>query len=248
MSHPKTKSIIVLIGGGHAAGKKTTANLLKDEIDETLSDSHLELKVIDLNDYNSITHSYSPTSKSAAITVPSKSDLKYPTLKPSRFDFSKLKDELKDDLETEYGQAQKVNIIHGLYALYDKELRDLSRMKIFIASDPDTRLIRWIRRDVLDSSNDISLEEVINTYLQGSRAEMSNFIFPTKEYADVILPRGAELNGVRLMVDGLLPFLAYSRNSPDRVSYTSNYLRPSGNKVFQKERFDNQKGKFYELN
>ncbi|EMG47819.1 Uridine kinase [Candida maltosa Xu316] len=132
--------------------------------------------------------------KSAAISINNNTD-KFPRLKPSRFQFDALKAELLQNLETPVDQPQKILIVHGLYALYDKELRDMSHIKVFIDSDPDTRLIRWIRRDVLKNNID-TLEGVINAYLLGARSEMSDFIFPTKEFADVIMPRGAESNAV----------------------------------------------------
>lgn len=243
------KSIVVLIGGGHAAGKKTTAELLKNEVKDTFPDSNLEIMVIDLIKYidPESLQRFDSYSKEAAITVPKDDDKKYPSLKPSRFNFVDLKHDLKEHLQTAPNVPQKLIIIHGLYALYDKELRDLSQMKVFMSSDPDTRLIRWIRRDVLDEKKGISLEQVITSYLYGARDEMSNFIFPTKEFADVIMPRGAELNAIRLMVDGIIPYFAFSAKIPDRLSF--NLLRPSdSNDVFRSEKFDNEKGKFYELN
>lgn len=239
----EVNSIVILIGGGHAAGKRTTAHLLRDEISNTLGDCNLDTKVIDLNEYTDESEKYTCSqSKSAAITVGTGPGIK---LKPSRFNFDRLKQDMKKDLVTAPGEPQKVIIIHGLYALYDKELRDLSQIRVFIISDPDIRLIRWIRRDVLDPSKNVSLELVINSYLQGAREEMSNFIFPTKEFADVIMPRGAEMNAVRLIIDGILPFIASGLHAPDKITYSSN-LRPSDD--FLKEKFDDQKGKFYELN
>lgn len=241
-SMPGVNSIVILIGGGHAAGKRTTARLLHDEVASTLANCNLDIKVIDLKDYDDGENYICSLSKSAAITVGSAATVK---LKPSRFNFDRLKQDIRNDLVTTAGEPQKVIIVHGLYALYDKELRNLSQIKVFIISDPDTRLIRWIRRDVLDESKNISLEQVINSYLQGAREEMSNFIFPTKEFADVIMPRGAEMNAVRLILDGILPFLASGYEGPDKIVSSSN-LRPSND--FLKEKFDDQKGKFYELN
>ncbi|EAZ63825.2 Uridine kinase (Uridine monophosphokinase) conserved hypothetical protein [Scheffersomyces stipitis CBS 6054] len=257
------KSVVVLIGGGHAAGKKTTAQLLKQEIETTLSKARHDVQLIDMNLYKdthpnkTIDSSTYSTSKSAAITV-SNGLQKYPPLKPSRFDFEKLKSDLLKFEDTPDESPQKIFIVHGLYSLYDKELRSMSQIKVFIDSDPDTRLIRWIRRDVLgvglpEDSDKASLESVINAYLQGARAEMSDFIFPTKEFADVIMPRGAEANAVKLIFDGIVPHLADKHSQPERMYLphaSGNYLRPTGNNsdIFEQEKFDVQKNKFYELN
>ncbi|CUM56522.1 uncharacterized protein AC631_01863 [Debaryomyces fabryi] len=240
---PDKGPILILIGGGHAAGKKTTSNLLKEELRFSLPDVDLDIEIVDLDDYKEedSKREYS-TSKSAAITLPNNSDIKYPPLKPSRFNFDKLREYL---LSAILKSKQKILIVHGLYALYDKDVRDISHIKVFLTSDPDTRLIRWIRRDVLDPNRNKTLESVINAYLQGARAEMSDFIFPTKEFADVIMPNGAEKNAIRLIVDGVMSLLPEEDQPQNMFLPRTNNLRPTVS--FDGEKFDGQKGKFYEL-
>ncbi|KAK6460896.1 hypothetical protein DFJ63DRAFT_338689 [Scheffersomyces coipomensis] len=254
MTTSTNKSIIVLIGGGHAAGKRTAAKLLKQEINDTLPKAPLDVQLIDLNEYKDDckktidTDKYS-MDKSVVTNANFKND-KFPPLKPSRFNFEELKLYLRHNSDIPQDQPQKVFIVHGLYALYDKELRDMSYIKVFMDSDTDTRLIRWIRRDVLGEGDDkLNLETLLNSYVLGARAEMSDFIFPTKEFADVIMPRGAEHNAVKLIFDGLLPYLADNHSQPERMFLPhapGNYLRP--NDPFDKELFDGQKSTFYELN
>ncbi|RLV96294.1 putative uridine kinase DAS2 [Spathaspora sp. JA1] len=246
------RSIIVLIGGGHAAGKKTTAIALKQEILTKIPANNIEVEIIDMNLFKegcntSIdTSEYYNQGKSAAITV--NKDLfhdQFPRLKPSRFQFDKLKQSLRSKLDVPTNQPQKVLIVHGLYALYDKEIRDMSNIKVFIDSDSDTRLIRWIRRDVVENGTN-TLETVINAYLLGARKEMSDFIFPTKEFADVIMPKGtAESNAVKLVIDGIMLYLTDKYLQPEKMYLHS--LRPTELSL-EKERFDIQKNKFYELN
>ncbi|CAK9438468.1 uncharacterized protein LODBEIA_P26920 [Lodderomyces beijingensis] len=244
------KTILVLLGGGHAAGKKTTATSIKNELVSTLPKGSIDVRIIDMNKYtdhskSSVDSSQFTTTKSAAITI-SKEDKNYPLLKPSRFDFRCLKSDIAAFGEGKSPSSpQRILLVHGLYALYDKELRDSAHIKVFIDSDPDSRLIRWIRRDVLDLKQD-SLEGVINAYLLGARSEMSDYIFPTKEFADVIMPRGAEHNAVSLVIDGILLHTG-EKNQPKRLSFSANYLRPTEIGNFEKERFDVQKNKFYQL-
>ncbi|ODV81421.1 P-loop containing nucleoside triphosphate hydrolase protein [Suhomyces tanzawaensis NRRL Y-17324] len=237
-------SIVVLIGGGHAAGKLTTAKLLKQEIESSMAHEPA-VELIDLRSYEIKVQDNADVlnSKASAITV-NKNGSSAPALKPSRFQFSKLKQYLAEQKTTPENNIQKVFIVHGLYALYDKELRDMSHMKVFIDSDADTRLIRWIRRDITNNKEPATLEYVINSYLQGARTEMSDYIFPTKEFADVIMPRGAEANAVKLIFDGILLNLEdKSLVSTERVRGN---LRPTGH--FDMEKFDDQKNKFYTLN
>lgn len=236
-------SALVLIGGGHAAGKKTTALAIEKGIRQ-LAEHVPAIEVVDMNTYmdpSAVTTL--EDSKNSAITVGTKKLL---ALKPSRFDFQRLKADISASLAAaadSLDHVQKLIIVHGLYALYDKELRDMSQIKVFIGGDSDTRLIRWIRRDVLGTKT-VSLEKVVNSYLHGAKQEMSDYIFPTKEQADVIMPRGAELNAISLIIDGILPYLKQERMSEPS---SSNVLRPH-DKSFHTERFDNQKNKYYELN
>lgn len=249
MSGPLSTSILVLLGGGHAAGKRTAALSIKEQLLSMMMESPIDVQVIDMNEYtdheqSSVDPSQFSSSKSAAITVRKEDKHKVPVLKPSRFNFEKLKHDLKalDQANT----TQKVVLVHGLYALYDKDLREMSHIKVFIDSDADTRLIRWIRRDVLEGKTE-NLETVINAYLLGARVEMSDYIFPTKEFCDVIMPKGPETNSVSLVIDGILLYVP-KNNQPQRTDLPSNYLRPSEIGNFEKEKFDIQKNKFYQLN
>ncbi|KAI5953434.1 hypothetical protein KGF54_002806 [Candida jiufengensis] len=248
-----SNSILVLLGGGHASGKKTTALALEKELNSSMPESTVDVKIIDMNEYtdhgiSSVDSSQFPKSKSAAITVQKEDfDQTFPKLKPSRFNFAKLKNDLQELNNDVNPSKQRILIVHGLYALYHKELREMSHIKVFIDSDSDTRLIRWIKRDVLINETE-SLESVINAYLLGARIEMSDFIFPTKEFSDVIMPRGFENNAVKLIIDGILLYFNDKTIQPKRSSIPVNTLRPSVIGNFEKEKFDVQKNKFYQLN
>lgn len=200
------ESIVVLIGGGHASGKTTAAKLLKHELEEAFKSVRLNIQLIDMEHYlkpeDKISSSKYSSSKSAAITVNGIKDNQFPPLKPSRYDFSQM----KADLKSSVAKRGNIILVHGLYALYDKDIREMSKIKVFISSDADTRLIRWIRRDVVGGSE--GLETVINRYLQGARAEMTDFINPTKEFSDVIMPTGPETSSIGLLVDGIIPFIS----------------------------------------
>ncbi|KAI5960397.1 uncharacterized protein KGF55_004689 [Candida pseudojiufengensis] len=249
-----SNSILVLLGGGHASGKKTTAIALKKELLSSMPESSINVKIIDMNEYttygkSSVDSSQFPNSKSAAITVNKEEFFQsFPKLKPSRFDFTRLKNDLNEMNQTSSDRStQDIIIVHGLYALYDKDLREMSHIKVFIDSDSDTRLIRWINRDVLTNKVE-SLETVINAYLLGARIEMSDYIFPTKEFSDVIMPRGFDANAVKLIIDGILLYFNDKSIQPKRSSLPANNLRPAVIGNFEKEKFDVQKNKFYQLN
>jgi uridine kinase len=82
-----------------------------------------------------------------------------------------------------------VIVIEGLFALYDPALRNMMSLKIFVDTAPDVRFIRRMQRDVSERGR--SLESIVGQYLDTVRPMHKQFIEPTKRYADVILPHGA---------------------------------------------------------
>ena len=90
--------------------------------------------------------------------------------------------------ETIHVEPKKVVIIEGILALCKKELRDLMDLKIFVDADPDERLIRVIERDVLERGR--TAEMVMDRYRKVLKPMHLEFIEPTKQYADLIIPQG----------------------------------------------------------
>ncbi|GAA55739.1 uridine kinase [Clonorchis sinensis] len=115
-----------------------------------------------------------------------------------------------------------VVIVEGILTFYQKEIRDMLHLKIFIESDADTRLCRkgksiapffsytaaLVLHDV--SRKGRSLELVLDTYFKYVKPAFEEFCLPlarnlfqssalspllfrqTKKYADVILPRAPD--------------------------------------------------------
>ncbi len=81
---------------------------------------------------------------------------------------------------------RKVMIIEGILILTNPELRDLFDIKIFVHTDSDERLIRRLKRDISERGRDI--EEVLNRYQNTLKPMHEQFIEPTKQYADIIIP------------------------------------------------------------
>ena len=92
--------------------------------------------------------------------------------------------------ETVHVEPTEVIIVEGIMALYNKELRDLMDLKIFVDADPDERLIRVIERDVIERGRTARI--VMNRYLSVLKPMHQEFIEPTKGYADIIIPQGGE--------------------------------------------------------
>ena len=109
--------------------------------------------------------------------------------------------------ETIHVEPKPVIIIEGIMTLFDKKLRDLMDLKIFVDTDSDERLIRNIQRDVVERGR--TVDDVLDRYLNVLKPMHEQFIEPTKKYADLIIPQGGEnLKGIGILckyIEGLVP-------------------------------------------
>lgn len=92
-------------------------------------------------------------------------------------------DRVKDTLIT---HPRKVVIVEGILIFNSRELRDLCDIKIFVHADADERLIRRVRRDIEERGRDVN--EVLTRYQNTLKPMHQQFIEPTKNYADIIIP------------------------------------------------------------
>jgi len=83
-----------------------------------------------------------------------------------------------------------VILFDGILAFHSPELRDLFDIKIFVDADADTRLARRIRRDIVERGRDVLA--VLDQYERTVKPSFESFILPTKQYADIIVPRGGD--------------------------------------------------------
>ena len=92
--------------------------------------------------------------------------------------------------ETIHVEPKPVIIIEGIMALHSKKLRDIMDLKIFVDTDSDVRLIRNIRRDVVERGR--TVEMVLDRYEKVLKPMHEQFIEPTKKFADLIIPWGGD--------------------------------------------------------
>jgi len=81
---------------------------------------------------------------------------------------------------------KKVIIVEGILILTHTDIRKLFDVKLYVHADRDERLIRRLRRDMSERGRD--LDEVINRYQNTLKPMHQQFIEPTKEFADIIIP------------------------------------------------------------
>lgn len=113
-----------------------------------------------------------------------------------------------------------VVLIEGILVFYFPEVRELFHMKLFVDTDSDTRLARRVPRDIMERGRD--LEQVLNQYMNFVKPAFEEFCLPTKKFADVIIPRGADNTvAIDLIVQHISEYL--KKNSTDKTSAALEY-------------------------
>jgi uridine kinase len=92
--------------------------------------------------------------------------------------------------ETQPIVPKDIIIVDGILIFVEKRLRQLMDIKIFVDTDADERLVRRIRRDILERGR--SIDTVMNQYLDTVKPMHLEFVEPSKHWADIIIPRGAD--------------------------------------------------------
>ena len=88
--------------------------------------------------------------------------------------------------ETVTTYPRKVMIVEGILIMTNPEIREMFDIRIFVHADSDERLIRRLKRDINERGRD--LEEVLHRYQTTLKPMHDQFIEPTKEFADIIIP------------------------------------------------------------
>ena len=83
-------------------------------------------------------------------------------------------------------ERKNVLIVEGILVLTNKELLKEYDLKVFVHADSDERLIRRIRRDTQERGRD--LNEVLHRYQTTLKPMHLEFIEPSKNEADLIVP------------------------------------------------------------
>jgi uridine kinase len=81
-----------------------------------------------------------------------------------------------------------VVLLEGILILAEEPLRRLMDIKLFI--DTDVRILRRLQRDITDRGR--TFDSVTRQYLGSVRPMHLEFVEPSKRYADLIIPEGAE--------------------------------------------------------
>ena len=185
-------SVLVGIAGGTGSGKTSLAVKIRDGVGE---DSCL---LIAQDSYYKDGSTLSPAARAA---------INYDH--PDAFDTSLLVQDLRDlragrpvpyltydhasysrRVLPDPRKPQPVVILEGILVLAEEPLRRMMDIKLFIDTDADVRLLRRLQRDIQDRGR--SFDSVQRQYLESVRPMHLEFVEPSKRYADLIIPEGAE--------------------------------------------------------
>lgn len=104
--------------------------------------------------------------------------------------------------ETRVVYPKKVILVDGILIFSEKGLRKQMDIKLYVDTDDDIRLLRRIRRDILE--RDRELKNVLEQYEEYVRPMHLEFVEPSKRYADIIIPRGGQNEVALQMVNALI--------------------------------------------
>jgi uridine kinase len=180
--------LIIGIAGGTGSGKTTVVDTLIDQL------QHNEVEVISQDSYyRDNSHlSYEervnlnfdhPQSIDFDLLCEHLTQLRAGKAIPQPIYSFKTHNRTGETLET---VPKKVVLVEGILIFTHPELRDLFDIKLYVHADSDERLIRRLRRDIHERGRD--LDEVLNRYQNTLKPMHNQFIEPTKEFADLIIP------------------------------------------------------------
>ncbi|XP_051952105.1 uridine-cytidine kinase-like 1 isoform X1 [Xyrauchen texanus] len=188
------EAFVIGLCGGSASGKTTVANKIIEALDvpwvvllsmdsfyKVLSKEEQELAA--KNEYN-FDH---PDAFDFELLVTVLRKLKKgKSIKVPVYDFTAHN--RRKEWKTVYGA--NVVIFEGILAFANKELLKLLDMKVFVDTDSDIRLVRRLKRDITDRGRDIA--GVIKQYNKFVKPAFEQYIEPTVQVADIVVPRGGE--------------------------------------------------------
>lgn len=191
-------SFVIGIAGGTGAGKTAVAR----EVGETVGEA---VSILPLDNYYR-DHSHLP--------IEERDQVNYDH--PSAFEWELLAEQIETLLDgSPIGMPQydftvhdrtdervrveptEILIVEGILSLFEERLRELYDLCVYVQTDADVRILRRIRRDVIE--RDRTLESVMDQYLTTVKPMHERFVEPTKKHADVIIPEGLNHSAVDLI-------------------------------------------------
>lgn len=188
--------IVIAIAGASASGKSLIASTIYKELQEELGthdigiisedayykdQSHLTMEERIKTNYDH------PSSMDHHLLVEHLRLLKQnKSIQIPEYDYT----EHNRKTTTKHFEPKKIIILEGILLLTDEEIRNEINVSIFVDAPLDICFIRRLQRDMVERGR--SMESIIKQYRQTVRPMFLQFIEPSKQYADIIVPKGGK--------------------------------------------------------
>ncbi|MGA0059024.1 MAG: uridine kinase [Planctomycetota bacterium] len=104
---------------------------------------------------------------------------------------------------TETVDAAPVILVEGILVLAAPELRARFDLRLFVDAPTDIRLLRRIRRDIVERGR--TIDGIAQQYIGSVRAMHDAFVAPSRSFADLVVPGDGDFSvALRIAADALL--------------------------------------------
>jgi len=182
-------AFVLGIAGGSGAGKSTIARDLSQAVDPeitiiSLDDYYEDLSELplaeredrnfdhpDAIDWDRLVADVEALARGETVTVP-----QYDFEKHARAPTAKTVD------------PGPIVVLEGIFALYHDRIVAQLDLALYVQTDADVRVLRRLQRDVTERGR--TVDGVVEQYLSTVKPMHEQFVEPTKENADLIVPEG----------------------------------------------------------
>ena len=188
--------LIIAIAGASASGKSLIANTIFDELRADLGEAKIAIISED---------SYYKDQTALAMEDRIKTNYDHPNSLDHELLISHLKTLISGKAvdipqycytthnrlpSTSHIKPKKVIILEGILLLSTPKLREQLHASIFMDTPLDICLLRRLTRDVAERGR--TMDAVLEQYQKTVRPMYVQFIEPSKQHADIIIPRGGK--------------------------------------------------------
>ena len=183
--HQISSCIIIAIAGASASGKSSIASTVHKELCHELGCE--EIGIIAEDSYYKDQSHLDPNSMDRDLLITHLKALKagnavdipvYSYVEHTRTD------------EVTHFTPKRIVILEGILLLTDERVRQLADISVFVDTPLDICFIRRLQRDMEERGR--TLQSVIDQYRATVRPMFLQFIEPSKQHADIVIPRGGK--------------------------------------------------------
>ncbi|MGH1977733.1 uridine kinase [Rothia sp. L_38] len=207
------KPLIIGIAGGTGSGKTTLTNSLLEKFDGQVGviyhdnyykrNDHLTYEQRCLLNYDA------PEAFDNDLLVTHlKALIEGQTIETPVYDFA---DHNRSD-ETLIVEPQPIIILEGILIFAEPEIRDLCDIKLFVDTDADVRILRRLRRDVIERGR--TIESVEAQYLTTVKPMHELHVEPSKRHVDMIIPEGVNVVALDMLFHRITGQIGTQANQP----------------------------------